>query len=113
MGKNFVAKGHSIKIDIPAGGCSTGTPVLVGGDLLGVPENTFAASTSGIVELHLGGVFSGLAKKAGDTFAVGDKVYWDDTNKYFTSTSSGNLWKGHCYATAASADTTMTVRIRQ
>lgn len=113
MGKNFVAEGESIQIAIPAGGCSITTPILLGGDLVGVPSNSYAASTSGNVTLHLEGVFSDLPKKSGDTFAVGDKVYWDDTNHYFTSTSSGNVWGGHAYAAAASADTTMYVRLKQ
>lgn len=113
MGKNFVQEGCSIMIAIPAGGCSTGTPIKVGGDLVGVPDGNYDAGASGNVTLHLEGVFSGLAKKANDTFAVGDVVYWDNGGSYFTSTSSGNLKKGHCMVTAAAADTTMTVRILQ
>jgi len=110
MGKNMVAKGDSVMIAIPDGGCSTGTPILWGAKV-GVPDNTYAASTSGNVTLHLAGVFSDLVKKEGDTFAEGAVVYWDDTEKELTSTSSGNTLAGHAYVAAGSSATTMTVRL--
>lgn len=110
MGKNLVANGKSVMIAIPDGGCSTGTPILWGAKV-GVPDNTYAASTSGNVTLHLEGVYEGLAKKDGDTFAVGAVVYWDDTEKELTSTSSGNTLAGHAYVAAGASAATMTVRL--
>jgi predicted RecA/RadA family phage recombinase len=113
MGFNKIAEGESIRIAIPAGGCSINTPILLGADIVGVPANSYAAATAGNVELHLEGVFENLPKKSGDTFAAGDKVYWDDGNKYFTSTSGGNVWGGHAYYDAVAADVLMTVRLKQ
>lgn len=45
------------------------------------------------------------------TAAVGDLIYWDDTNKNVTKTASGNTKIGYCVQAAASADATMRVRL--
>lgn len=47
-----------------------------------------------------------LAKATGETWAVGDQLYWDNTNKAFTKTSSGNTAWGRAAAVQASGDTT-------
>jgi len=43
--------------------------------------------------------------------AVGDKVYWDDTNKYLTSTATSNKWVGIATKAALAADATVRLRL--
>jgi predicted RecA/RadA family phage recombinase len=62
------------------------------------------------VVLSTEGVFDGT-KKAGDTPAVGAKLYWDDTNKYLTTTSAGGVFVGVAYKAALSADPTVRIRL--
>ena len=125
MGKNFVAPGDQIQIAIPAGGCESGgkwnsttgvhvegVPILVGADLVGIPENSYDAGTSGEVTLNIEGIYSNIAKKATDTFAIGDKLYLDTANSELTTTSSGNVWAGHAMSVGANGDTTCTIRLK-
>jgi len=57
------------------------------------------------------GVYEGTATTA-DTFAVGDVVYWDNTNKEFTTTASSNTLAGVCWsAKAGSVAGTVQVKI--
>ncbi len=43
--------------------------------------------------------------------AVGARVFWDNTNRRVTTTATGNVAIGHAVAAAASADTTVRVRL--
>lgn len=44
-----------------------------------------------------------LPAETGVAFAVGDPLYWDNTNKRLTKTASGNTPAGWCIAAKASA----------
>ena len=48
---------------------------------------------------------------SGQAFAVGDAVYWDDTNKRMTKTSSGNTLVGAAMAAKLTAATTIRLRL--
>ena len=77
-----------------------GTPGLciqVGNDMVGIPEGSYSAGAVGNVTLHLSGAFGNMLLHTGDTPAVGDKLYWDNTDGYLTTTSGGNVLAGHCY----------------
>lgn len=111
MGLNRIADGHSILIPIPAGGCQSGglmvgtvatpgLPILIGNDMVGVPESSFASNTTGNVVVKLDGAFGNLLLKTGDTPAIGDKLYLDTTDGYLTVTTTNNVWAGWCYQTA-------------
>lgn len=63
-----------------------GTPKLFACGL-GILKDDFADGTTGSYVLH--GEFR-LPIKDSDTPAVGALLYWDDTNKYLTTTASGN-----------------------
>lgn len=108
---NRIQDGHSILIAIPAGGCNSGgytpsnstiatpgLPLSIGNDLVGVPESTFAAGTTGNVVVKLDGAFGNMTLKTGDTPAIGDKLYLDTTDGYLTTTASGNVWAGWCWS---------------
>jgi len=108
----FVHDGASIDYtptaDVAAG------EVVVQSELVGVAKTPIAANTLGA--LAVSGVFD-FAKEAGGgvTFAVGDPVYWDDTNNVAVATDGGGANKliGRCVKAAADADSTVRVRMSQ
>lgn len=78
------------------------------GQLFGV---TVADTLSGAVgQVATRGVYD-LTKKSGDTPGEGALVYWDNTNKYVTTTASGNLLIGCALDAALSGDATVRVRL--
>ena len=62
-----------------------------------------AAASGATVPIVRKGVFN-LPKATGETWAVGDQLYWDATNKRFTKTSAGNTKWGLAAAVQASGD---------
>lgn len=87
-----VASGHGVKI----------------GDLFGIAASD--ALSGADIDFVTQGVFD-VAKVSANTFAVGAKVYWDDTAKNVTSTSSGNTLIGAAVAAAGDGDATVAVRL--
>ena len=56
------------------------------------------------------GVFT-LAKNSAEAWTVGELLYWDDTNKVVTATSTGHKLIGVAYAVAANPSSTGQVRL--
>lgn len=101
--KNFVQAGMRIAITAAAD-ITSGDGVLTGA-LFGV---AFGDAASGeVVTIERVGVFE-LPKLGTDVIAVGDKVYWDDTEKHLTVTATGNTLVG-CAVQAAAASTTTAI----
>lgn len=102
--KNFLSKGDVLKLAAPYD--VAGDAGFLVGSLFAVATSTAisGASVEGIRE----GVFR-LTALSTDTFAVGAKVYWDNTNKRCTSTASGNTLIGAATAVKASGATTVDV----
>ena len=103
--KNYIQRGDTVEVTAPydvasGGGCQ------VGAGLFGVAVN--AAASGAAVQLKRGGVFT-HAKTSAQAWSVGDLIYWDNTNKVFTSSSSGNLLVGIALAAAANPTATGTV----
>lgn len=105
--KNFIATGDSIDVAAPSGGLVSGNFYLVG-KLGGVCARSGAQGES--VALKRYGVFT-LPKATGAAWTQGDQLYWDNTNKVFTKTSSGNTIWGMAAADAASGDATGSVAL--
>jgi predicted RecA/RadA family phage recombinase len=105
---NFIQHGDTID-HTPGSAVTAGTCILLG-TVVGFPERDIAANTLG--SLRLRGVIS-HAKAASQAWTVGAKVYWDDTNKVFTTTSSGNTLAGIAVEAVGSGagETTGKVRI--
>jgi len=59
------------------------------------------------------GVFSGVTAKSGDTFAVGQAVYWDSANDRLTNIAAGSgvIRCGIAWAAKAPGTETATVRL--
>lgn len=107
--KNYVESGKSISITT-AGAKTSGEPIVIGA-LVGIPAATVAANVNVVCMLE--GVYT-LPKTTGTAWALGQKLYWDATNKKCTTVAGAddvNLPMGHAVEAAASADTSGTVRL--
>lgn len=90
MAQNTVyADGDYIPVTAPYA-VSSGDGVLIG-SLFGVAQGDAASGATVVVKTR----GSAWLKKVGSqAWAVGDRVYWDDTNKRCTTSSSGNTLIG-------------------
>jgi predicted RecA/RadA family phage recombinase len=94
--KNFLQPGDVITLTAPET-LTSGRGVLVG-QLFGIAT---AAAASGVaVEVATTGVFS-HAKTGTQAWVQGQKVYWDNTAKVFTSVATGNTFVGHAVEAVA------------
>jgi len=103
--KNMVQPGDTLTLAAPYDVLS-GAGAKVG-NIFGVANADYLSGADG--EFDVVGV-ADIKCLTTDTFSVGDLVYWDNTNKRCTSTSSGNSKIG--VATAAKASGEATVRVR-
>jgi len=102
--QNVVTNGNILTFVAPSGGVTGGTPVLLG-SLLVIPVSTVAAGLTAGGSTR--GEFSALPKKTTDDMSTyGTKAYWDNTNKYLTTTSTSNTFVG--YSTDTTAGTSAT-----
>lgn len=104
--KNFVQSGVNVTLTAPAA-LVAGQGFLVGA-LFAVASADAANGAS--VEGVTVGVFD-LTKATGEAWTVGQKVYWDNTNRRVTTTASGNTLIGVALAVAASGATIGRVRL--
>lgn len=105
MSTNYVQPGNTVTVVMPYAATS-GVGVQVGSGLFGVAEATYASGATGVLGRE--GVYTGLAKTSGtgEAFAVGDRLFWDNSTKKLTKTSTGNLCVGICLETVATGVTT-------
>ena len=104
--KNQTGSGAIVTVAAPSGGVVSGSPVLIGSKLFGVPQTTAAQGT--LFGLMRKGQFDMKAEgsASGQAWAAGDDIYWDNTAKQMTKTSSGNLLVGTATAVKATLATT-------
>lgn len=97
--KNFEQDGDVLTVTAPYA-LASGAGCLVG-SIFGVAVSAALISTE--VEIGVEGVYT-LPRTTGAStaWAVGDRIYWDDTNKLCTKTASTNKLIG--VATAAAVD---------
>ena len=76
-----------------------------------IPMNSAdaAASNEHIYESEV----SGAPKATGEAWTVGQAIYWDNTNKRMTKTSSGNTKVGRAVAAKVTTDVVVRLRIHQ
>lgn len=100
--KNYVHDGAALDLTAPYA-VSSGGGFKVG-DIVAIASNDAASGDSVVGVVH--GVFDVTAEGAGSgqVWAAGDKVYWDDTNKRFTKTSTSNTLAGYAIAAKLTAD---------
>lgn len=104
--KNYVQDGDLVTVSAPYD-VDAGDGALVG-TLFGVASAN-AASGADVV-LAVEGVFT-LAKTSAQAWTVGAAIYWDDTNKVCTTTSTSNTLIGKALAAAANPSSTGVVRL--
>lgn len=104
--KNYVQTGDVLTVTAPYA-LASGDGCLVG-SLFGVA--TAAAANGATAEIQTCGVFD-ITALSSDTGSVGAKMYWDNTNKRLTTTSSGNSLIGVLTAAKANGETTARVRL--
>ena len=104
--QNFVKEGNVVTLTSPGGGVVSGTPVLIG-SIVCVPTATVAATFP--FEGQVTGVVS-LAKATG-AWTEGALLYWDNSAKNVTTTSTSNYRIGCAAKAAASGDATGLVRL--
>ena len=106
MASNFIQPGSVVSILAPYDRTSGQGVLRV--SLFGVALGT---SLSGIaLEIQTDGVWD-ITKATGIAFAVGDPVYWDDSAKNVTDSSTGNTLIGVAMAIEGTGDTTARVRL--
>ena len=87
--KNYVQPGNTITLTAPYA-VTSGDGLLVG-SIFGVAAGTAAVGEA--VEAALTGVYD-LKKVASQAWTAGDKVYWDNTAKEATKTTTSNTLIG-------------------
>ena len=107
MAKNYVQNGQVITVTAPAA-VTSGDGVLVGAALFGVALTDAASGAS--VEIQREGVFT-LPKTSALAIAVGDRLFWDNTNKVVNKTATGNVAIGIAVSAAANPSATVDVLI--
>lgn len=107
MSKNYQQRGEAIDVvapyDVPSGGG------LLIGTLFGVAQSP--AETGDPVVIVPVGVWE-LAKTSAQAWTVGAAVYWNNTDKVCTTSSSGNSKIGVAVAVAANPSATGQVLLR-
>jgi predicted RecA/RadA family phage recombinase len=104
---NFVAEGERLTLVAPYA-VTVGGGAKFGTNLFGVAIDTVASAGTGVFATE--GVWD-ITKTTTAALAVGDKAYWDDTNKRLTATSTSNLPVGVVVETAATTATTARVKL--
>lgn len=87
--KNYIQPGNTLTLTAPYA-VTSGDGLLVG-SIFGIASGDAALGEP--VETALTGVFD-LTKVGSQAWAVGAKVYWDDTNKRTTSVATSNTLIG-------------------
>lgn len=88
-------------------------PVLLGSgitSMVGVTQGATLQNAEG--EMAITGAWGDMPKKTAQAWTTFDALYWDNTAKEFTTTSTGNTHAGWAAADAASADAVGAVRLR-
>lgn len=102
----YIADGSARVIAAPSGGTVTGVGVLTGTHLFGVARATAAQGES--VALQLTGIVT-LAKTSALAIAIGDLVYWDNTNKVVNKTASSQKLVGIAVSAVSNPSATVEV----
>lgn len=100
--KGFNSPGDSLEFTAPAGGVVAGTGVKIG-DILVIATVTAAAGEK------FTGVRNGVvehAKTSAQAWTEGQQLNWDNTNKVFTTVTTGNFKAGVAGAAAANPSST-------
>ena len=100
MSKHYQSSGNPWTVLAPAN-VTVDVPLLIG-SVFAIPTETVASGK--LTAFTRSGQVT-VPKATGEAWTAGAKVYWDDTAKKVTTTSSGNSLIGAAAVLAASGDT--------
>jgi predicted RecA/RadA family phage recombinase len=106
MAKTYIQPGHTITVAAPTGGVLSGQGVLIG-TLFGIAQ--YDAVEVADVEILTGGVVE-IGKTSALQIDVGDRLFWDGTNKVVNKTATAQVCVG--VAVSAAANPSGTVRMK-
>lgn len=107
MATNFKQDGSVLTLT-PAADVAAGAGYLFGAALFGVALNAVASGAPG--EFKTDGVFV-LPKTSALAISVGDRLYWDATNKVVNKTTANQECIGVAVAAAANPSATVLVKL--
>jgi predicted RecA/RadA family phage recombinase len=105
--KTYIAPGKSITVTAPAGGVLSGQGVLIG-TLFGIAQVDAVAGAD--VEILTEGVVE-IGKTSALQIDVGDRVFWDATNKVVNKTAAAQVCVGVVVSAAANPSSTVRIRL--
>lgn len=88
--KNYIQPGKSITATAPSGGVASGAGVLIG-TLFGIAQHDAAEGAE--LELLTEGVVE-IGKTSALAIEVGDRLFWDATNKVVNKTATAQVCVG-------------------
>lgn len=106
MAKTYIQPGHTLTVAAPTGGVLSGAGVLIG-TLFGIAQSDAAEGAD--VEILTEGVVE-IAKTSALQIGVGDRLFWDGTNKVANKTATAQVCVG--VAVSAAANPSSTVRMK-
>jgi len=107
--KNYVQAGETLTLT-PSAAVASGVGFLFGSALFGIATNDVAASTAG--EFRTEGVYE-IGKTSALAIAVGDRLFWDATNKVVNKTTTAQQCIGVAVAAAANPSSTVLIKLGQ
>src|SRR5512134_2080955 len=108
MATNYIQPGHTLTVTVPTGGVLSGKGVLIGA-LFGIAQ--YDAIEGDEVEILTEGVVE-IGKTSALAIGVGDRLFWDDTNKLVNKTTTAQQQVGVAVAAAANPSATVKMLIR-
>ena len=105
--KTFVQDGDMLTLT-PSAAVAAGVGFLFGTSLFGVAVNDVAISTPG--EFITEGVVT-IAKTSALAISIGDRLFWDATNKVVNKTLTAQQCVGIAVADAANPSPTVTMKL--
>ncbi|MDP3651053.1 MAG: DUF2190 family protein [Rhodoferax sp.] len=107
--KTFIQPGHTLTLT-PAAAVASGIGYLFGAAIFGVATNDVVISTPG--EFITEGVVT-IGKTSALAISVGDRLFWDATNKVVNKTSTAQQCVGVAVEAAANPSATVAMKIGQ
>ena len=107
MATNFIQPGRHITVTAPTGGVLSGEGVLIG-TLFGIAQ--YDAAEGAEVEILTEGVVD-IGKTSALAISVGDRLFWDGTNKVVNKTATAQVCVGVAVSVAANPSDTVRMKL--
>jgi predicted RecA/RadA family phage recombinase len=107
MAKTYIQPGHTLTIAAPTGGVLSDQGVLIG-TLFGIAQ--YDAVEGADVEILTEGVVE-IGKTSALAIDVGDRLFWDATNKVVNKTATAQVCVGIAVSAAANPSGTLRMKL--